>query len=283
MLRRFNKLLTKLTGLKLVKTRDMRAMREKLRRFSEARLLPFPHNEHRIRTLARLLKPQRALGYTKVRTGGRNDGGYVCLDDFADTSAALSFGIGHEISWDLDMAGRGITVFQYDHTIVAPPAAHPNFRFFRERVTAEDGDAASIPAILARHEISKPGSAILKIDVEGDEWPIFAALPEDQFRCVSQIICEFHDFWNAANRDWFERAEIVLRKLNKSFAVVHVHANNYAPMLIAGTAAFPNVLEVTFASRARYSFTETDEEFPNGLDRPNDKDQPDYFLSRFHY
>lgn len=283
MFRRFNRLLSRATGLSLVKTRDLLEMSETLRILTGSRLFPFPHNEHRIRTLARLLTPQEAVGHKKVRTGGPNDGGYVCLDDFAGLSAALSLGIGGEISWDLDMAGRGLSVFQYDHTVDSTAAAHPKFRFFRERVTAAEGDATSIPAILARHEISKPDSAILKIDVEGDEWPIFAAIPADKLRCFSQIVCEFHWFRNVADLDWFERAELALSKLNESFAVVHVHANNFEPMLIAGSAAFPDVLEVTFASRARYSFAEIDREFPTRLDKPNDKTKPDYFLGRFQY
>jgi hypothetical protein len=37
----------------------------------------------------------------------------------------------------------------------------------------------------------------------------------------------------------------VLTKLNDKFAVVHVHANNYKPLLAIGNLLFPEVLEVT--------------------------------------
>ena len=39
------------------------------------------------------------------------DGGYVMLDDFAGVTAALSFGIDVNCSWDMQIAERGINVY----------------------------------------------------------------------------------------------------------------------------------------------------------------------------
>jgi hypothetical protein len=67
------------------------------------------------------------------------------------------------------------------------------------------------------------------------------------------------------------------------FAAVHVHGNNFAPMLAIGNLLFPQVLEVTFASRAKYTFGDADEVFPGELDSPNWAARKDYNLGCFNY
>ena len=49
--------------------------------------------QERLLKLADLLVPHRALNQSKVRLGGTNDGGYVCLNDFDRVDLAFSFGI----------------------------------------------------------------------------------------------------------------------------------------------------------------------------------------------
>ena len=94
--------------------------------------------------LARMLKPHAPLGKHKRRFGGRNDGGYVLIDDFSGIDHALSFGIDHNVSWDLDLARRGIPVTQYDHTIDRSPSEHPRIAFVRKKIVpSEVGDETS--------------------------------------------------------------------------------------------------------------------------------------------
>ena len=69
-----------------------------------------------------------------------------------------------------------------------------------------------------------------------------------------------------------------LEKLSDSYAVVHVHANNIGGFSNVANIIFPNVLEITFANRSMYSFSETDEIFPGPLDAPNDPSHPDLHL-----
>jgi hypothetical protein len=71
-----------------------------------------------------MLRPHRAAGFSKIRVGRENDGGYVMLDDFSGVSAAYSLGIKDDVSWDLQMADRGLTIYMYDHTIDALPMSH---------------------------------------------------------------------------------------------------------------------------------------------------------------
>lgn len=237
--------------------------------------------EQRFRVLGGKLRPQRATDFNKTRLGRAADGGYVCIDDFAQIEVAISLGVGREASWDFTAADVGIRVFQYDHAIARLKWTHPSVHFLQRRIAAETDRGETIESIVMRHQLTRPGSALLKMDIEGDEWPVLAAAPPATLKCFSQIICELHSFDRIADAAWFERAVLVLDKLNESFAVVHIHANNFRPMLIAGTVAFPEVLEVTYASRARYKFSETEEIFPTSLDAPNDTRKAEHFLGRF--
>src|SRR5262249_34423180 len=152
--------------------------------------------QERILKLANLLKPHRALGYSKVRLGGKNDGGYVCLNDFDNIELAFSFGIGNDASWDLDVANRGIPIHQYDHTVEPSQNLHANFHFQRKRIVPSScgPDEESISSLWTRHLHNTQASAILKIDVENDEWDILFETPGHVLSSFSQVICEFHSF-----------------------------------------------------------------------------------------
>ena len=238
----------------------------------------------RVAKLGRLLRPQRAQGVKKVRLGAANDCGYVCLDDFDGVVAALSLGIAAEVSWDAEMADRGLVIYQYDHTVEGPPHPHANFRFHRRQIGASASqDSESIASALARADLTRPHSVILKIDIDDDEWPAFAATSAATLDVFTQVLGEFHGFNNVLDDVWFGQALAVLEKLNEKFAVVHVHANNYRPLLAVGNLLFPEVLEVTYASRAKYTFTGCDEVFPGPLDSPNWPAAADYGLGKFVY
>jgi hypothetical protein len=278
-----NNRLTNWLGLRIVRANAY----ENLSAQSAGQMRPLTNSPlaiERIASLGRLLRPQQARGVKKVRLGASNDCGYVCLDDFTGVEAVLSLGIAAEVSWDAEMADRGLIVHQYDHTVEGPPFQHANFRFNRRRIGARaDRDGESIESALAKAQITRPHSAILKIDIDDDEWPTFAATSADALDMFTQVLCEFHGFNNVLDDVWFEQAFAVLSKLNEKFAVVHVHANNYRPLLAIGNLLFPEVLEVTYASKAKFACGDCNEVFPGPLDSPNWPAAADYGLGRFAY
>jgi hypothetical protein len=236
----------------------------------------------RIRRIGRKLSVAASVEHAKIRMGAQADGGYVCLNDFGGIKTALSFGIDNDVSWDLDIAGRGVIVHQFDHTVDGAPVPHQNFRFNKQMIApnAEDGHA-SIGSILQLNSLSEPASVVLKIDIEGNEWDVFDSTPEHELAIFSQIICEFHGFQFVEDDAFFQKVDRVLTKLEALFQVVHVHGNNYCPMFSIGGVAFPSLLEVTFINRHRSTFCETKEVFPTSLDQPNNQNRPDFFLGRF--
>ena len=233
--------------------------------------------------VARAFMPRKAVGYEKIRLGRDRDGGYVLIDDFSGVGAALSFGIEADASWDLDIARRNIHVHQFDHTIRKPPVAHPMFSFHRTRVTATDGIGSMSLNSIVRRFLADCDRAILKIDIEGDEWVAFHAASVETLARFSQIVCEFHELAHVGIASKSALFLKVLNKLRSVFEVVHVHGNNHEPFVNIAGIALPAVLEVTLANRNYYEFAETDEVFPTPLDRPNLPDTPDMQLGRFRF
>jgi hypothetical protein len=235
----------------------------------------------RIVSLGRLLPPWSAEGISKVRVGCEADGGYVLLDDFSRITSALSFGVGQEMTWDLELAGKGITIHQFDHTIDAPPARHDLITFHRRRIApAQDDVSESLASALG---LAGNGLSIVKMDIEGDEWDVLDAADSACLKTVAQFVCELHGFERIDEADWYAKALRVLRKIQETFAVVHVHANNYGLLRARGNIAFPDILEVTFANRNCYTLRPSEEIFPTGLDGANRPDLPDIFLGAFRF
>jgi len=136
---------------------------------------------------------------------------------------------------------------------------------------------------VATHSKLDAPDLILKIDIEGCEWDVFDHATDAALSKLAQIICEFHDLSHLTDPVFRSRAQRVLEKLDKHFAPVHVHANNFGRLCNVANIPLPDVLEVTFASRCRYSFTQSTETFPTPLDMPNLPQVADIMLGSFRF
>jgi hypothetical protein len=99
----------------------------------------------------------------------------------------------------------------------------------------------------------------------------------------AQIFCEFHHLFQLRDERFRARAHRVFSKLADYFSVVHVHANNYGAVSWISGKAIPETLEVSCASRARYTFETADEEFPTPHDAAADPLRADIKLGRFRF
>jgi hypothetical protein len=240
--------------------------------------------QEEIRDGLRLLRPYAVKGFQKVRLGSASDGGYVILNDFRSVDTAFSFGIDENAEWDLDVAKRGVTVYQFDHTVDKPPITDSRLVFTKKKISTESGlDSESLSSLLKRHDKHNiEPNIILKLDIECDEWAILDKAPREVLRRFAQIVGEFHFFEGySADIRWRRLITRVLKKLTDDYAVIHVHANNYGDFHTLGSLTLPNVFEITFANRTLYSFFRTDESFPGLLDAPNDPSRPDVHLDMF--
>ena len=226
--------------------------------------------------LLALIRPSTPLGLSKVRVGNeRGDGGYVMIDDFADVARAVSIGIGGDVSWDLAIAERGIDVHQYDHTVARPPIEHAKFHFDAIGIgegDADDGRYRSLEQIV--ESVPSGGPLILKMDVEGAEWAALAATPGRVMERFSQIVIEVHGPIAGTALEAV-RNLLVLRWLRRSHRVVHLHANNYAPVQSFDGIQVPYALELSYLRRTRASFQPSREPLPTMEDVPNDPMRPE--------
>lgn len=238
-----------------------------------------------IRTVLRLMRPQRVIGHSKARFGRAHDGGYTHLDDFTDVNVALSLGIRDDVSWDLNVADRGLTVYQFDHTVDDPAPHDPRMVFNKMMIAAHPmAGCATLESLVRQHDEgrSKP-NIFLKMDIENAEWSVIEETSQECLGRFTQVTCEMHGFENFVHADWRQGFYRALRKMSLNYAPIHIHANNFAGFNIIAGVPVANVLEVSWANRSVYELVDTDETFPGALDMPCWSGAPDHYLGLFRY
>lgn len=253
------------TGIKIrnLLNPDMRESPEKVSYFQE---------------LKKELLCRKVRGKHLIRVGNAmGDGGYIMVDDFDDNMCAYSFGIGNDVSWDMDLAGRGMDVFMYDHTVPWLPQAHPRFHFNRWGVGSGE-NCFPLRELLRRNHHPDDTRLLLKMDVEGAEWDVLGREGE-LLNHFSQIALELHD---VCRLDYREKILAGLRTLNRTHQAVWIHGNNANRAERAEDILMPNVLEATFVRKDMYLF-ESGEEcvFPLAMDLPNLTGRRDFILGNW--
>ena len=225
------------------------------------------------------LQPVKLRNCELVRFGEANDGGYlVCGNLLGEVSAAYSYGISGYDGWGCDVSTRlKVPVHQYDCFNTTRPSCPGGQPIFHPECIAgsasTDADGRLFDSL--QSQIRKNGDAgkrlIVKMDVEGAEWNSILETPDEVLDQVDQFIFEFHGI----ERDK-ERYLRVVNKLNRLFAVVHLHFNNYA--CLGNGAPFPAwAYEVTYVNRrlAEVDPAGAKVALPNPLDAPNMPLAPD--------
>lgn len=242
---------------------------------------PHPKLAPRAKAILSLLRPADVSGGELLRRGRANDGGYVMLNSALDNAVVYSLGINDDVSWDMEMAEMGCHLFQYDHTIDALPEEHPNFHWFKTGIASSsspDGVFKPIDDLIRVNGHSKRHDLILKMDIEGYEWDVLRVLPQETLMQFSQIVAEFHSFTTIDVDDVYERISAVLRKLNKTHRLIHIHANNCGWLGLIGGVPLPDAFEVTFVRIADHNFEDCRRIFPTALDMPCNPQAPDFYL-----
>ena len=228
-----------------------------------------------------IVAPKSVKGKNLIRIGSSNDGGYVMLDHMIENSIVYNFGIGNDISWDMDLVKRGCTIFQYDHTISGPPIIHPNLHFSKIGIanrTSDDGTLKPISDLLKINRHVNNSDLIMNMDIEGCEWDILHSLESEVFNKFSQVLIEFHNLFDIVLMERMEEMISVFKKINESHQAIHVHANNSSRLSVISGIMLPETIEITFVRKKDYCFEDNTNNFPTSLDGPNDPRSPDYFL-----
>ncbi len=225
--------------------------------------------------LHRLLHIAKAEGHELIRMGNENDGGYIMLDDLPG-GIAYSFGIAQNVAWDKDMASRGYDVYMYDHTIDGLPEENARFHWSKLGIAdgvSHDERLKTLEELLAMNHHENERDMILKMDVEGAEWGFLESVKPEILTQFSQIAFEFHGM-NSPQLSG--RILSVLRKINTTHQLVHLHRMNHGYYVCRGGKIFCNQIEVLYAKRGSYKFIQDYEAaLPLSVDTPTNNDIPD--------
>lgn len=241
-----------------------------------------PPNQADMLDLLRSMRPRKMRQTAKVRIGNAYDGGYVLPATAYACDAVLSIGVGSDVSFDLALAMQGATILQFDHTVEGPPVPHPNFRFEKRGWgPSTGGDLLGFADMLARLANIGARRPLLKFDVEGAEYEALDAIDAADLAGFEVIVCEIHHLGRLAEAGFFGQVRRSLAKLLAHHVPVHLHANNYAGMVLVEGIALPDVLEISFLRRDLDGFDDLAEPIPGPLDRPNHPLVADLCLTAF--
>ncbi|MBR0655656.1 FkbM family methyltransferase [Plastoroseomonas arctica] len=223
--------------------------------------------------LLRLLTPYEVPGFTKRRYGNKaGDGGYVLLSELLTDQPILSAGIGNQISFDQEVAALGHKVFMHDHTIPGPRGTHPNFTFHKSGIAAAsnvEGTMLSLADVLAKNIGGDRQDLILKMDIEGAEYPSLDAIPRSALRRFSMMSFEFHEFHQLGNPAVRAKMQPVFEKLAQDFTIFHVHANNNRPLGLVSGFTVADYYELSYVRTDLVKRKPNRTLYPMPLDPPN--------------
>ncbi len=220
-----------------------------------------------------LMTPRELVDHAKTRIGGEKDGGYVIAGEPTDFKYAISIGVGNDNSSDIYLAKLGIPVFEFDHTVDREPVRHKLVKFHKIGI----GHGVNLINLGEMIELTKiDDNSLLLLDVDGAEYDFYAGITPEALAQFTQVVIEMHDLSGLLDSDLSEKIIRLTRALTANHHVIHVHANNFRPILNVNGVSLPTVLEVTLVRKDKYTVGEFDLVSPqSGLDFPNDKSVPD--------
>ena len=209
-----------------------------------------------------------------IRKGDNKDGGYVMINDLDNRDTLFSIGVGDNISFDLDCENQVSKIVLIDDSVPDFHAPNDNYSLHRKKLgIIDDNLSITLDKLLNTYPSA---DYILKIDIEGDEWKILSSLPTKTLNKFRQIIIEFHSIFDLAELS--SKQKTLSQLLATHFPVV-AHPNNIGGYQIIGNQLFPNVLETTWLRRNSYEFMKGMDSSVLDLQKPNDPEKSDLWIS----
>jgi len=199
----------------------------------------------------------------KIRLGREHDGGYVVARLGVKYDLFLSGGIADDNSFERAVLDNGFA----EQCDAYDPASdghtpHPRLRFHRE------------PVPDMRHVDGDHRYALVKLDIEGDEWPWLASLLRVEAARIAQLVVELHSP-HLTRWDWG-----ALGRLAETHCLIHAHANNWDGIVEVDGVRLPGTIETTWVRRdIEDSRVPSALTIPGPLDMANDRTKPDHIVN----
>ncbi len=204
--------------------------------------------------------------FNLIRIGNDCDGGYVLLDDLDRIDGVYSFGIGKDVSFEEDIASRGVDVFCYDPTINEFPSHNNHLHYSCVGIDRKDeGNMMTMESIIEKNGHGDYNNLLLKMDVEGFEWDFIEQANSSTLKRFRQMTFEFHELDKACCK----RIIKCLKKLNQTHQAIWIHGNNSGGVAISKSTLVPRLLEISYVRKNDYRFDDVHYDCPTNLDFPN--------------
>ena len=227
-----------------------------------------------------LLRPFNP-GFSLIRVGGLNDGGYLIPDDLEEIEMCISPGFGHNTSFEDSLYSQ----FKIKSTIIdllpEPENFPESFTYLRRYLGLETSpEFLELKTVVNNLDKSITGDLVLQMDIEGSEYLSLLSTPQSTLNRFRIIVIELHYLERLKNGYWIEQIVIpFLKKITSNHTICHTHPNNAVAFFDFMGMKFPRVVEITLLRNDRF-----EKELlipavlPNALDRPNKPQNPNLFL-----
>ena len=233
-----------------------------------------------LESIVGLLNPYKAKCDLN-RIGNYSDGGYVVAAEATDTKKlCINLGVGDEVSADRHLLNLGYKVLAVDGTVENPLPLEGHYLFVQSNIGYSNRSGhKSLRKILKQNQWRENADLVL-IDIEGFEYQLL----QREWNLISrarQIVIEFHGLELLGDEGFSERLIRILKTMNKTHRVIHIHANNAGPAIPVGGASWPTILEVTFLRKYEVSENRNHGPYPTPIDASNTLIRPDIDLTPF--
>ena len=230
-----------------------------------------------LRNFLKMVQPV-ATNHPLIRLGCEGDGGYLVPDDLEGIAACFSPGVSTVADFELSLAERGIPCYLADYSVDQAPVQHPLISFEKKFLGLENNEVfTTLDAWMAKHEPNKT-DFLLQMDIEGAEYDVLFDVSDETLQKCRVLVIEFHHLDRLIINEGFRFLNLIFKKLDKYFKVVHIHPNNCAPFYVYDEFEIPPIMEFTFLRRDRIFETTPVCDFPAALDRSNVPELPDLQL-----
>ena len=217
--------------------------------------------------LFELLEPYDT-GHELIRIGSKHDGGYLIPNDLKGIKYCFSPGVGDSIEFEKDLSNFGIASFLADPTVSHPIETTDKIKFEQLAITPASGDLIKLKIFNSQKEEIFSGTSlsdwvngkfeneiqdfILQMDIEGGEYGVILATPNNLLNRFRIICIELHSIPNIQHPYFLENVFIpFMEKLTQTFDVVHLHPNNVAKSINFFNYYIPHAIEITLIRKDR--------------------------------
>jgi len=231
-----------------------------------------------VHDLIQVLRP-KPCPYPLKRIGGDADGAYLVPDDLDGVRACFSPGVQNRKAFEDELSlNHGIACHMCDYTSEEASFTTPlvpGLQTFKKLWLDVSGTADSITLDSWVGELSPDpqNDLVLQMDIDGAEYRNLLATDESVLARFRIVVIELHHLRTflssgEAENEFFALLEL----LDRHFTCVHAHPNNccgtfYCEMVKAN---IPNVIELTFLRRDRFSGFAPDQMIAPMLPHPLD-------------